>query len=122
MKKIILSVFVLIGGLAFSAAAQTIDKIYLTLDPASNTGKCPRYLKFKAVLLTDRHPGTAGIKWLDANGAVLHAANVLLTSSGQDSTSFILGVPTKITSSISVVTTASKPVQSNPLSYTVTCK
>ncbi len=122
MKKIFLSLFILIGGLSFSAKAQTIDKIYLTLDTASNSGKCPRYLKFKAVLLTDRHPGPATIKWLNPNGSLIHTSTVTLTSSGQEVAVFELGIPTKITTSISVVTTAAKPVQSNQVSYTVTCK
>lgn len=122
MKKSIITAFTLLAGFSFSASAQTIDKIYLTLDSASNTGHCPRYLKFKAVLLTDRHPGTATIKWLNANGSILHTSTVLLTSSGQDVVVFELGIPTKISTSISVITTAAKPIQSNQLSYSVSCK
>lgn len=122
MKKIIITTFILLPGFLFSGRAQTINKIYLTLDTASNTGRCPRYLKFKAILLTDRHPGTATIKWLNANGSTVHTSIVSLTSSGQDVAVFELGVPTKISTSISVITTAAKPVQSNEVQYIVTCK
>ncbi len=122
MKKIFASTFFLLIAFSFSASAQSITKIYLSLDTASNTGKCPRVLKFKAVLLTDRHPGTATIKWLNANGSLLHTSNVSLTASGQDIAIFELAVPTKTTGAVSVVTTAAKPAQSNEVQYTVTCK
>ncbi len=107
---------------SFSVKAQNVSKIMLSLDTSSNTGKCPRVLKFNAKVLSDKHPGFVSLQWQSGDGSFKRSSNLTLIGSGQNVTSYQWAIPGNYSGSVTVSTNDAKHIQSNPVNFIVKCK
>lgn len=114
--------FVFFIASSFSLKAQNVSKIMLSLDTSSNTGKCPRVLKFNAMVISDRHPGFVSLQWQSGDGNFNRTNNLTLSGSGQDVTSYQWAIPGNYSGSLTVNTNDASHVESNPVDFVVKCK
>ena len=122
MKILITIIFAVFMGASCSVKAQQVNKIMLSLDTSSNTGKCPRVLKFNAKVLSDKHPGSVSLQWESGDGNFKRTSNLILSGSGQDVASYKWAIPGNYSGSLTVSTNNASHVQSNPVSFILKCK
>ncbi len=122
MKKIKAAIFVLFTAITFSVKAQIVSKIMLSLDTSSNTGKCPRVLKFNATVLSEHHRGFVSLQWQSDDRTFKRTSILTLSGSGQDVTSYQWAIPGNYSGALSVSTNDANHVQSKPVNFVVKCK
>ena len=121
MKKYF-SILILSFVVAVSAGAQVINKVEVTADPASFTGKCPATIKFKATIYS-QGSGTITYTWLRSDGG--HQRNnlsVSLSGKGVDEVVYTWRLGKNFTGWVAMETVSPNKVKSNSAKFQVTCQ
>lgn len=119
MKKITAVIVILLATTVFKVHAQ-VTKLILTLDSTTNTGKCPRTLKFKLEMQCSA-PGTASIVWRKSDGTSQTVNNEGFRA-GANYYYFDWKITNDFTGYLSVLVNSSDHKESNNVRFKVTCK
>ena len=87
--KIITTLFLSICITVFySAKAQSISSVVLSVDTSTQSGNCPHQIKFNAVITSSGQLKTANLVWDKSDGTTINMNNVTLSGKGNDTVSY----------------------------------
>ena len=85
IKTLLLPIFMLCF---FSAKAQSISGIVLSVDTSTTSGNCPHKIKFNAVITSAGQLKTTNLTWEKSDGTRVAENNVTLSGKGSDTVSY----------------------------------
>jgi hypothetical protein len=122
--KIITTLFLsLFVTVFYSARAQSISSVVLSVDTSTQSGNCPHQIKFSAVITSAGQLKTANLVWDKSDGTTINMNNVALSGKGNDTVSYAWLVNSNFNGTLLLhINTATIHKSSNAIHFKSKCK